>query len=87
MGSRGKVRSGMAAAGAVVLALALGACESRGGSALLGGVGGAAAGAGGYELHLNRQKQRVEADFEAGRIDRREYEIRMDQISRDSFIQ
>ena len=68
-------------------ALAVGGCESRGGSALLGGVGGAAAGAGGYEYHLNRQKSRVEQDLKEGRIDRREYEIRLDQIARDSFIQ
>ena len=81
------MRSMTAAAAALAMALALGACESRGGSALLGGVGGAAAGAGGYEYHLNRQKQRVEDDFKAGRIDQSEYNIRMDQIARDSFLQ
>lgn len=68
-------------------AIAVAGCESRGGSALLGGVGGAAAGAGGYEYHLNRQKQRVESDLKAGRINQQEYNIRMDQISRDSLVQ
>ena len=71
----------------VVFALAVSGCESRGGSAVLGGVAGAAAGAGGYELHLKRQKDRVEEDFQAGRIDQREYEIRLDQIQRDSLVQ
>lgn len=68
-------------------AMVLSGCESRGGSALLGGAAGAAAGAGGYEYHLNRQKSRVEEDYRQGRIDQREYEIRLDQIRRDSMIQ
>ena len=67
--------------------LAVSGCESSGGSAVLGGVAGAAAGAGGYEFHLNRQKNRVEQDKKDGKIDQREYDIRMDQIRRDSFIQ
>ena len=33
------------------------------------------------------RKARVEQDFEEGRIDKREYEIRRDQIQRDSVIQ
>lgn len=72
---------------AVGILVAVSGCESRGGSAALGGVAGAAAGAGGYEYHLNRQKNRVDEDFKAGRIDRREHEIRIDQIKRDSLIQ
>jgi len=71
----------------IAMLLALGGCESSAGSAALGGVAGAAAGAGGYEFHLNRQKNRVEDDFKAGRIDQRERDIRMDQIRRDSLIQ
>jgi hypothetical protein len=67
--------------------LVLAGCETRGGTALLGGAAGAAAGAGGYEYHLNRQKTRVEEDYKQGRIDQREYEIRLDQIRRDSMIQ
>ncbi len=68
-------------------ALALGACESRGGSALLGGAAGAAVGAGGLEYNIYRQKQRVEQDRKDGRIGQEEYRIRMDQIARDSVVQ
>lgn len=76
------------AASVLVLGMALVAgCDSPGGSALLGGVGGAAAGAGGYEIHLNRQKDRIEQDRQAGRITQEEYRIRLDQIQRDSLIQ
>lgn len=71
----------------LIAVLTLTACESRGGSALLGGAAGAAAGAGGYEYHLNQQKEKVEDDYKAGRIDQREYEIRLDQIRRDSLVQ
>jgi hypothetical protein len=55
--------------------------------ALVGGAVGAGATGGGYELHMNNQKKRVQEDLDEGRIDRAEYEIRMDQIQRDSFIQ
>ncbi len=62
-------------------------CASKAGTAVLGGVVGAGATGGGYELHLKSQKNKVEEDFKAGRIDKREYEIRLDQIKRDSLIQ
>lgn len=54
---------------------------------MLGGVLGAGAAGGGYEYNLKRQKDRVEEDFKAGKIDQKEYEIRKDQIARDSFFQ
>lgn len=57
------------------------------GSGLLGGVLGAGAAGGSYEYHLKRQKDRVEADFKAGKIDQKEYETRKDQIARDSLLQ
>ena len=57
------------------------------GSGLLGGVLGAGAAGGSYEYHLKRQKDRVEEDFKAGKIDQKEYEIRKDQITRDSLLQ
>lgn len=82
-----KATAGIAAAMLLAAGLAVSGCESRGGSALLGGVGGAAAGAGGYEFHLNRQKERVEEAYKSGEIDEEEYEIRMDQIRRDSLVQ
>jgi hypothetical protein len=37
----------------------------------------------GVWYHLKRQKDRVEQDFKAGKIDQKEYEIRKDQIGRD----
>ncbi len=64
----------------------LSGCSSKTGSAGLGALGGAAAGAGGYEYHLNRQQNRVEEDYKDGKITQSEYEIRMDQIERDSFM-
>ncbi|MDH5428448.1 MAG: hypothetical protein OEZ57_07605 [Nitrospirota bacterium] len=67
--------------------LSLTACESTGGNVGLGVLGGAAAGAGGYELHLNNQKNRVEEDFKDKKIDEKERDIRLDQIKRDSLLQ
>ncbi|HZD54714.1 MAG TPA: hypothetical protein VE080_00535 [Candidatus Aquicultoraceae bacterium] len=74
------------AAGILLLMITPAGCSSRLGSAGAGAVGGAAAGAGGYEYHMSKEKNRVESDYRAGRIDRREYEIRMDQINRDSVF-
>lgn len=70
----------------LVLLTGLTSCSPVG-SGLLGGVLGAGAAGGGYEYNLKRQKDRVEDDFKAGKIDQREYEIRKDQIVRDSFFQ
>jgi hypothetical protein len=72
---------------ALASVLLLAGCSSSVGSGILGGVVGAGAAGGGYELHLKKQKDRVEEDYKAGRIDKREYEIRKDQISRDSLLQ
>jgi len=55
--------------------------------ALVGGAVGAGATGGGYEVHLDQNKKKVQDDYEAGRIDEEEYRIRIDQIERDSFIQ
>lgn len=70
----------------VWLLTGLTACSSVG-SGILGGVLGAGAAGGGYEYHLKRQRDRVEQDLKAGKIDQKEYEIRKDQIARDSFFQ
>lgn len=72
---------------AIVCLTVLTGCTGVVGSGLLGGVVGAGAAGGGYEYHLKRQKDRVEQDFKAGKIDQKEYEIRKDQITRDSFFQ
>jgi len=69
-----------------IAALGLAACGSRGGSAALGGVAGAAAGAGGYEYHLGQERERVRDAYAARTITREEYQIRMDQIDRDSAL-
>lgn len=76
----------MTVAAVVAMAVAVGGCESRGGSALLGGAAGAAAGAGTYEYRLNEEKKRVEEAHAQGKMDKREYDIRMDQIRRDSLV-
>jgi len=70
----------------LVLVTGLTGCSPVG-SGLLGGVLGAGAAGGSYEYHLKRQKDRVEEDFKAGKIDQKEYEIRKDQIARDSLLQ
>lgn len=67
------------------LVVAVAGCSSVGGG-LLGGVLGAGAAGGGYEYNLKRQKDRVEEDFKAGKINPEEYEIRKDQIVRDSLL-
>ena len=70
----------------IVASLGLAACGSSGGSAVLGGIAGAAAGGGGYEYHLKKQRDRVEGDYRDGKIDKAEYDIRIDQINRDSLL-
>lgn len=70
----------------LVLLTGVTGCASVG-SGLLGGVLGAGAAGGSYEYHLKRQKDRVEEDLKAGKIDQKEYEIRKDQIARDSLLQ
>jgi hypothetical protein len=67
--------------------MSLTACGSTSGSLGLGAVGGAAAGAGGYEYHLKNQKDQVEQDLKDGKIDQKERDIRIDQIKRDSLLQ
>ena len=70
----------------LISALTLAGCGGRWGSAGLGAAGGAAATAGGYEYHLKKELKRVENDFKDGKIEQREYEIRKDQIKRDSVF-
>jgi hypothetical protein len=70
----------------MVISVALSSCSSNLGSAGLCAVGGAAAGVGGYEYNAHRQMQEVEEAYREGRIDRREYEIRKNQIQQGSII-
>ena len=54
---------------------------------LLGGAALGAAGAGAaYEYQHKEQMERLDEDFEAGRIDREEYERRKDEIESGSLI-
>lgn len=57
------------------------------GTCLLGGVFRAGVVGGSYEYHLKREKDRLEEDFKAGEMDQKEYEIRKEQITCDSFFQ
>ena len=61
-------------------------CSSNLGSAGLGAVGGAAAGAAGYEYNAHRQMQQLEEDYRSGKIDRQEYAIRKKQIEQGSIL-
>ena len=56
-------------------------------AALVGGAVGAGGTAGGYEVHLDNEKDRVQNAYKEGRMSKEEYEIRLDQIQRDSAIQ
>ena len=62
-------------------------CGGTAGNLGLGALGGAAAGAGGYEYHLKTQKDRVKQDYKDGKIDEKERDIRLNQIERDSLLQ
>ncbi len=61
-------------------------CESKWGSAGAGAAGGAVAAGGGYEYVANREMKKIEQDYKDGKIDKREYEIRKDQIQRMSIL-
>ena len=67
----------------LVLMMALG----QSGCAFLGGaaVGSLATGAG-YEINAHSQMSKLEADYKAERISRREYDSRKSQIEKGSII-
>ncbi|MBU5637630.1 hypothetical protein KOM00_12915 [Geomonas sp. Red69] len=72
---------------ALVLFASASGCASREGSAVGGALGGAAVGVGAYEYSAHRQMQQVENDYKAGRINKKEYEIRKSQIEKGSLFQ
>lgn len=57
-------------------------CATKTGSATAGALGGAAAGGGAYEYRMHQELQRIENDYNAGKMDQKEYEIRKDEIQR-----
>jgi hypothetical protein len=58
------------------------------GRGTLGGAAGGLLGAGaGYEYNFKRQIDKLDNDLKAGVIDQKEYDIRKNQIQRDSLIQ
>lgn len=54
---------------------------------LAGGAVGGGGTAAGYEVHLDNERDRVEEAYKEGRMSREEYDIRIDQIRRDSAVQ
>jgi hypothetical protein len=71
----------------VILAVALLVGLTQSGCAFLGGaaLGSLATGAG-YEVNAHSQMEKLEADYKAERISRREYEARKAQIEKGSII-
>jgi len=56
--------------------------------AFWGGAASGVAGTGaGYEINAHQQLERIENDYETGKIDKKEYEARKDEIKRMSVTQ
>jgi hypothetical protein len=56
--------------------------------AFWGGAAGGVVGTGaGYEIHANQEIKKLDEDLKAGKIDQKEYDIRKNQIQRDSVTQ
>ena len=62
-------------------------CESKAGTATLGGAAGAAVGAGVYEYRGEQKMDELEKSYQRGEITQQEYEIRKKQIQDDYFLQ
>jgi hypothetical protein len=55
--------------------------------AFWGGAAAGAVGAGaGYEIQAKRQMDQLDADFQSGKINRKEYEARKEQIQKGSIL-
>ena len=65
----------------ITMGLSQWGCEFMGGAAVGAGATGA-----GYEYNAYRQMQKLEEDYKAERISRREYEERKKQIEAGSII-
>lgn len=84
--SMGRINISMVTIFVLSLFLMCGGCESKWGSAGAGAAGGAVAAGGGYEYVANREMKKIEQDYKDGKIDKKEYEIRKDQIQRMSIL-
>lgn len=82
----GRINISMVTIFVLSLFLMCGGCESKWGSAGAGAAGGAVAAGGGYEYVANREMKKIEQDYKDGKIDKKEYEIRKDQIQRMSIL-
>ncbi|WP_243374186.1 hypothetical protein [Geotalea sp. SG265] len=79
------MKKALAAIGLLVSFIMAG-CGTTGGTATVGALGGAAAGGGVYEYRLHQEKQRIENDHKAGKMDDKEYNARKDEIERMQLI-
>jgi hypothetical protein len=71
----------------LMLALVLMVGVGQSGCAFLGGAAvGALGTSAGYEINANSQMNKLEDDYRAERISRREYEARKSQIEKGSII-
>jgi len=71
----------------LMLVLVILAGLGQGGCAFLGGAAlGAGATGAGYEIQAYRQMQKLEEDYKAERISRKEYESRKAQIEKGSIL-
>ena len=66
----------------VVVMLSLGCSRTFWGGAATGVLGAGA----GYEIHADRAMKQLDEDFKNGKISQSEYDIRKDQIKRDSLL-
>jgi hypothetical protein len=82
---RGVTRWVAVALGAALLGLSSG-CASFGGGAATGAAIGAAGAGAAYEYQNKRQLERLDDDFERGRISRDEYERRRREIDKGSLL-
>ena len=67
----------------LAIGLSLSACS---GAFWTGAGGGTLAAGAGYEVNAKVQMDNLEKDFAAGKIDKREYDIRKDQIKKMSVF-
>ena len=67
----------------LAMILNLSACSG----AFWGGLGGGTVATGaGYEINAKAKKDQLKRDLDAGRIDQKEYDIRLDQIKKMSVL-